>query len=214
MSGRCSMRCKVVIVMMTLACGHAAAAQGPTYNLGRPPTDEELFRPDAVIGPDGDGLPPGSGTAAEGEMLYVARGCGACHGPTGTEGPGPRLAGPHEGGTRGTGRYDALYGIGSRLGYRGNWQGRGIRNFPFAPVIWSQINSSMPLNQAGFLTADEVYSLTAYLLYVNEIIEEDLVLDATSLPQVQMPNRDRFVYTPDHPAFSEWTPRMPRTRVR
>jgi cytochrome c len=83
----------------------------------------------------------------------------------------------------------------------------------FAPQIWSWINQGMPLNQ-GFLTADEVYSLTAYLLHRNGIIEEDDILDADSLPDVRMPARGTFAYTPDHPAFAEWTPGMPRRRVR
>ena len=207
MTGRSSMRCSLVVLVMVLACGVVAAAQGPTYNLGRSPTEEELSPPGAAIGPDGEGLPPGSGTATQGAMLFVARGCSVCHGPTGTEGPGPHLAGPHSGGLRGEGIYDALY-------ERGNWQGRGIRNFPFSPLIWSWINQAMPLNQQGFLTADEIYSLTAYMLYRNDIIEEGDVMDARSLPQVRMPNRDAFAYTPDHPAFSEWRPGMPRTQVK
>ena len=71
----------------------------------------------------------------------------------------------------------------------------------FAPQIWSWINKAMPLNRAGFLTANEIYSLTAYLLYRNSIIEEGDVMDARSLPRVQMPNRGAYAYTPDHPAF-------------
>ena len=187
-----------------LACGVAAAAQGPTFNLGRAPTEEELHLPDRSIAPDGEGLPPGSGTAAQGAMLYIARGCAVCHGPTGTEGPGPHLAGP-----RGAGNaaYDAVY-------EGGNWQGRGISNFFFAPMIWSWINKAMPLNRQGYLTADEVYSLTAYVLFRNGIIEEGDVMDASSLPRVRMPNRDAYAYTPDHPAISDWTPAMPRAHAR
>ena len=201
------MRCSAVVLVLVLACGAAASAQGPTYGLGRTPSDAELHRPGAAISPDGDGLPAGSGDAARGALLYVARGCGVCHGPTGEEGPGPRLAGPHRGGLRGESNYDALY-------ERGNWQGRGIRNFMFAPQIWSWINKAMPLNQAGFLTADEVYSLTAYLLFRNGIIEEGDVMDAQSLPQVRMPNRGAYAYTPDHPAFDRWEPGLPRTLAR
>lgn len=199
------MRCSAgwVAAVVVLACA-SAAAQGPTYNLGRAATEEELNPAGAAIGLDGQGLPPGSGTAAEGALLYVARGCSQCHGPTGVEGPGPHLVGE-----RGSGNaeYDAFY-------EGGNWQGRGITNFMFAPQVWSWINQGMPLNQQGFLTADEVYALTAYLLHRNGIIEEDDVLDAASLPQVRMPGRGTFAYTPDHPAYSEWKPDMPRTRTR
>ena len=197
---RCSWRWVAAAIM--LASAGSAAAQGPTYDLGRPATEDELSPAGAAIGPDGKGLPPGSGTAIEGALLYVARGCSQCHGPTGVEGPGPHLVGE-----RGAGNpeYDAFY-------EGGNWQGRGIRNFMFATQIWSWINQGMPLNQQGFLTANEVYALTAYLLFRNGIIEEGDVLDATSLPLVRMPSRGTFAYTPDHPAYSEWTPNMPRTR--
>ena len=201
------MRCSLILVVLVTVCGVVTAAQGFTYKLGRPPTDDELRRPGAAVAPDGDGLPSGSGNAEQGALLFVARGCGVCHGPTGEEGPGPHLAGPHRGGVRGTSNYDALY-------ERGNWQGRGIRNFMFAPQIWSWINKAMPLNQGGFLTVNEVYSLTAYLLYRNGVIQEADVMDAQSLPQVQMPNRGAYAYTPDHPALSEWEPGMPRTRAR
>ena len=198
------MRCRLFAAAIVVACVGAVAAQGQTYNLGRAPTEAELNPAGAAIGPDGRGLPAGSGTAAEGALLYVARGCSQCHGPTGAEGPGPHLVGE-----RGSGNpeYDAFY-------EGGNWQGRGIRNFMFATQIWSWINQGMPLNRQGFLTADEVYALTAYLLHRNGIIEEDDILDATSLPRVQMPGRGAFAYTPDHPAYSEWKPGMPRTRVR
>ena len=201
------MRSSLVAAALVFVWVVGSLAQGPTYKLGRAPTDAELRRPGAAIAPDGEGLPPGSGTATQGALLYVARGCGLCHGPTGEEGPGPRLAGEHRGGLRGTTSYDAVY-------ERGNWQGRGIRNFMFAPQIWGWINKAMPLNQAGFLTADEVYSLTAYLLWRNGIIEEGDVMDARSLPQVQMPNRGAYAYTPDHPALDSWEPGMPRTLAK
>ena len=196
------MRCSGVTAVLIVFGGCAVAAQGPTYKLGRPPTEAELRPPGAAIGSDGGGLPAGSGTAAQGAVLYIARNCSGCHGPTGAEGPGPHLVGPRGAGSA---EYDAAY-------EGGNWTGRGITNFMFATQIWSWINQGMPLNQQGFLTADEVYGLTAYLLWRNGIIEEDDILDATSLPQVRMPGRDDFAYTPDHPAYSDWRPNMPRTR--
>jgi hypothetical protein len=75
---------------------------------------------------------------------------------------------------------------------------------PFATVMWDYINRGMPLGGEGTLTPDEVYALTAFLLYKNDVIEEDEVLDAQSLPKIEMPNRNGFALPPD------WKPGMPR----
>ena len=92
MMGPSSMRCSLLVVAMVLAYGVAAVAQGPTFKLGRTPTEQELRPTDAAVGPDGKGLPPGSGTAEAGATIYVARGCAKCHGPTGDGRPGPTPA--------------------------------------------------------------------------------------------------------------------------
>ena len=68
---------------------------------------------------------------------------------------------------------------------------------PYATVMWDYINRGMPINKEGTLTPDEVYSLVAFLLYKNGVIKEDDVLDAQSLPKVQMPNRDGFALPPE-----------------
>ena len=86
----------------------------------------------------------------------------------------------------------------------GNWGEYWRVRAPYATVVWDYINRGMPLNREGTLTADEVYALTAYLLYVNDVIPEDEVLDAQSLPEVKMPNRDGFAPLP------EWKPGAPR----
>ena len=201
MTGRSTMRCSVLVAAVILVCGVVAAAQGPTYNLGRTPTDEELKPWDAAIGIDGEGLPRGRGTAQEGEVVYRTRACGGCHGPTGLEGPAPPLVGPPR-----SDHYPASTG-----GYPGNtWSGRGISNFPFAPLIWSFINKAMPLKQRGYLKPDEIYALTAYLLHLNGIIGETDVMDANTLPQVQMPNRSGYV----PPPFTEWKPGMRQREVK
>jgi cytochrome c len=187
--------------MVSFALGASAVAQGPTYKLGRPATHEELNQPDAAVGPDGQGLPPGSGSPAQGAVTYAARGCGRCHGPTLKEGPAPNLVGP-----RRTGPGMATAGHEEE----GNWPGRGIANFPFAPLIFSVIRQAMPLDRQGYLTADEVYGLTAFLLHRNGIIQEEDVMDAKSLPQVRMPARDNYV----PPPFSEWKPGMRRSSAK
>jgi len=75
---------------------------------------------------------------------------------------------------------------------------------PFATTVWDYINRAMPLNREGTLTADEVYSLTAFLLYINDVIPEEVVLDAQSLPKVKMPIGDKYASLP------EWKPRTRR----
>ena len=207
------MRCKLLVLAIVLLGSVQAATQSPTYNLGRTPTSEELHPVDAAISPDGDELPPGSGTAKKGEVVYLFRGCGTCHGPTGAEGPAPILVEPFTstGSDSGGGRPRANPGHGAehvmgRSVRPSGYSGRGVARMPFAPLIWSWINKAMPLNQQGYLTTNEVYSLTAYLLYLNGIIKEDDIMDAKTLPQVQMPNQTGYV----RPPYSEWKPGLIR----
>ena len=171
-----------------LAAGGAwpVAAQMPTYGVGRPPTVEEVRDWDLTIPPDGQGLPPGSGTAALGKPVYAER-CASCHGEKG-EDPKYRLL---------TGRprpltaahlresIDPLVGGQPVLTIGSFWQ--------YATTLWSYINRSQPFDAPGSLTADQAYAVTAYLLYLNGIIGEQYVLDARTLPQIKMPNRDGFV---------------------
>ena len=154
----------------------SAIAQTPKYNVGRTPSAEEIRAWDISVGPAGKELPPGSGTAVEGTKIFAQK-CAQCHGPTGTE--AKFLHGVLVGGKGTLGTDHALRTVGSF--------------FPFATIVWDFINRAMPLFREGSLTADEVYSLTAFLLYRNGIIQETDVMDATSLPKVQMPNRNGFV---------------------
>jgi S-disulfanyl-L-cysteine oxidoreductase SoxD len=77
---------------------------------------------------------------------------------------------------------------------------------PFATTVWDYINRGMPLNREGTLTADEVYALTAYLLFINDVVPEDQVLDAQNLPNVKMPIGDKYASLP------EWKPKTPRLK--
>jgi S-disulfanyl-L-cysteine oxidoreductase SoxD len=152
-------------------------AQLPTYGLGRAPTVEEVKAWDVTIPSDGEGLPPGSGTAALGEPIYATR-CASCHGERGQNPKYDRLIGGH-----GTLKTDApVLTIGSF--------------WPYATTLWSYIHRSQPVDEPGSLTPDQVYAVTAYLLYLNGIIGESDVLDARTLPAVRMPNRDGFVPDP------------------
>lgn len=184
------MRSLRLLPLLVLFAGDSALAQGPTYGLGRSPTPEEVRAWDISIHPlTGAELPPGRGTAVEGALVY-RRNCARCHGADGTEGRAPRLL-KQEGGP------DAdPWNLGRILPIRS----------PYAPTVWDYINRGMPLNREGTLTADEVYAITALLLYWNDIIAEDEVMDQHSLPLVKMPNRDAWAPLPD---WQPGTPRLP-----
>jgi len=182
------------LLPLLMLLGGSALAQSPTYGVGRTPSAEEIRAWDISISPTGEELPPGQGTAKEGALIFAKPlfqgGCLACHGPEGKGGRAPRLV-----------KRQAEPGVDP-------WDlGRilPIRS-PYATTVWDYINRGMPLNREGTLTADEVYSLTAYLLYLNDVIPENKVLDAQSLPQVEMPNRENFARVPD------WQPGSPRLK--
>jgi cytochrome c len=145
--------------------------------VGRPPTAEEVRAWELTVPPDGQGLPPGSGTAARGQAVFAAR-CAACHGETGEDSNISRLVGGQ--GTLATDQ--PIQTIGSF------WQ--------YATTLWGYIRRAQPFDNPGSLPADQVYAVTAYLLHRNGIIGEQEVMDATTLPQVKMPNRDGFVPDP------------------
>jgi S-disulfanyl-L-cysteine oxidoreductase SoxD len=152
--------------------------QNRTYNLGRTPSQEEIRSWDIAIGPSGKELPPGSGTALEGEKIYAEK-CASCHGENGTkDAPGAN----HHPLVGGKGTLNTLNPV------------RSIGSFwPYATTVYDYIYRAMPANQGETLSPNEVYALTAVLLYWNGIIKETDVIDAKSLPKVQMPNRNGFL---------------------
>jgi S-disulfanyl-L-cysteine oxidoreductase SoxD len=154
-----------------------AAAQSP--NLGKPISPEDLATWDISIGPDGAGLPAGSGTPKQGEEVFTMK-CQACHNAKGAGQPNDRLVGGQ--GTIITGDKPAVKTVGSY--------------WPYATTLFDYIRRAMPLPQSKSLSNDEVYAVAAYLLNLNGVIGETDTLDAKTLPQVKMPNRDGF--TPFH----------------
>lgn len=178
----------LLTVLVLSACA-AASAQAPDYNLGRPPSDEEVRAWDISITPEGQGLPSGSGTAVDGAKLYVQKGCVVCHGPNGRGGLAPNLVRSKDTATTSS-RPDKVMPAFS----------------PFATTLWDFIRRAMPLQRAGTLKPEEVYALTAYLLYKNDIIQENDAIDAQTLVKVKMPNRDGFI----PPDISEYKTGMPR----
>jgi len=132
---------------------------------------------DITVTPDGHGLPPGSGTAAAGKAIYAAR-CVTCHGATGKEGP-----------------QDVLVGGGGTLAAPKPLKTVGSY-WPYSTIVFDYVRRAMPFDHPGTLPADEVYAVTAYVLYLNGIVGEHDVIDQATLPKVKMPNRDGFVADP------------------
>ena len=152
----------------------SAIAQSPTYGVGRTPSAEELRRMDISISRTGDELPPGRGSAKDGAQVFAQKACISCHGAAGVGGLAPALVSKKSG--------DNVWQQDRVLPLRA----------PYATVVWDFINRGMPLGLEGTLKPDEVYALTAYLLYLNKVIPEDEVLDKQTLPKVKMPIGDEF----------------------
>ena len=164
----------LLLPLFLLTYGTRSIAQGPTYHRGRTMTPEAVKAWDTAVGPEGKELPPGKGTAREGVQVWARR-CSACHGMDGKY-QWPRRAHPPS-----AGKAPLLAG---ELGV--------VAKRQFATTLWDYINRAMPLGeQAGTLTASEVYAVSAYVLYLNGIIGQDDVMDASTLPQVQMPRGPR-----------------------
>lgn len=178
-----------IAVVSLMGASTPAMAQGPTYGIGRTPTAEEIRARDISIGPTGEELPLGKGSAKEGALTYRAKGCASCHGAGGIGGTAPILKSKDP-------TNPNLWARGRILPLRA----------PFATTVWDYINRGMPLNAEGTLTPDEVYALTAYLLFINGVIPEDQVLDKYSLPEVKMPIGNNYASLPD------WKPRTPRLK--
>ncbi len=161
----------VPLLLGSLLAG-SAFAQSPTYGVGRTPTAEELRKMDISIGFSGEELPPGKGNAKEGAQLYMQKACVGCHGVTGIGGLAPILRSKME-------NAETLP----------VWKKERILPLraPNATIVWDFINRGMPLGLEGTLKPDEVYSLTAYLLFLNKVIPEDMVLTKDNLAKVKMP---------------------------
>jgi mono/diheme cytochrome c family protein len=148
------------------------------YGFGQPASAEEIAGWDIDVAADGNGLPAGSGTVAQGKELYDRLGA-KCHGAKGEGGEGgPPLVG----------------GIGS---LNSDTPLKTVGSYwPHAPVLYDYIHRAMPADKPQSLKPNEVYALCAYLLYLNGIVAEDAVMDAQTLPQVVMPNHAGFT-SPD-----------------
>ncbi len=158
------------------ATAAAAAPQAPDiFAFGQEASPERIALWDVDVRPDGTGLPPGTGSVAEGAEVYV-RECASCHGMEGEGGPG---------------------GGGALVGTE-PWEdfpsGRAVGSYwPYATTLYDYIVRAMPQLTPGSLSADETYAVIAWILHQNALVSEEAVMNAETLPAVEMPARDRFV---------------------
>jgi cytochrome c len=159
---------------ITLGAGIAGAAMAADLpNLGKPIDPRDIAPWDISIMPDGTGLPAGSGTPAQGAPIFAQK-CAMCHGENGKGG----IAAP-------------VTNYAPKASLDG---GKSIANFwPYATTVFDFIRRAMPYNKPHSLSDQEVYAVTAYVLRLNNLIGENDVIDAKTLPKVKMPNRDNFI---------------------
>ncbi|TDH36308.1 c-type cytochrome [Pseudohoeflea suaedae] len=146
-----------------------------TYNLGRRATDAEVAAWDIDVRPDGTGLPVGQGNAIDGEALFTEH-CAACHGDFG----------------EGTGRWPVLAGGQGTL-----TNDRPVKTigsyWPYLSTVYDYVRRAMPFGNARALNNDDVYAITAYLLYLNDVVtEDDFTLSNENFGDIHLPNEDGF----------------------
>src|SRR5579872_3419475 len=172
----------VAALTAIVACVGALAQNGKSQysGIGTPATKADMGNLAFTAGPSGKDLPPGSGTAKQGYPVFIGN-CSMCHG-TATQGvpwaPGKLspMAGPRLSGSK-------------------NMQGWDVWVFPFPETLFNTIAVEMPMYHPGTLTPDQVYALTAFILFKNGLIKEDEVMNRETLPKVKMPNAGSFPKT-------------------
>ena len=150
-------------------------AQGAKKSgLGREALPEEVAAWDIDVRPDGGGLPPGKGSVKQGEPIFLEQ-CASCHGEFG-EGAGrwPVLAGGH----------GSLKSEGPEKTIGSFW--------PFASTVFDYVRRAMPFGNAQSLTADQTYAVTAYLLHLNDVVDENFVLSRENFNKIKLPNVQTF----------------------
>lgn len=171
-NNRLMIRCVGVAVVMLGWNATSTAAE--RYGFGTPATPEQIAGWNIDVAPDGKSLPPGHGTVQQGKNIYAAQ-CAVCHGANGEGGMGGALRGGD--GTLGTAK--PVRTVGSY--------------WPYATTLFDYVRRAMPLTAPQSLTNEEVYAVTGYLLAMNGIVKEDETMDAETLTNVRMPNRDGFI---------------------
>lgn len=170
----------MIFALLLIVAACAPAAENDLGSVVAPPrlghvVDEGALAPwEITVFADGSGLPPGGGSARTGAAIYAQR-CASCHGPKGEGAIADRLVGG-----RGT-----LADVRPIITVGSYW--------PYATTLFDYVRRAMPYDAPKSLDSDEIYAVTAYLLFLNGIIEEDDVMNPATLPRVEMPNRKGFV---------------------
>ena len=166
---------KLSLALALVTASQTLCAQ--SFGVGRPATVAEIESLDVTIGPEGRELPDGRGSVKEGAQVYDVR-CKECHGERGAGGDHAALVGNPEQ----LRQVPPIKTVGSY--------------WPYATTLFDYTRRAMPFEEPGTLTADQVYAVTAYVLHINGIVDENATLDRESLPKVEMPNRGGFVKDP------------------
>ena len=179
------------LVMISLSISFSSHAENRKYNIGKLATKTEIAGWDIDVRPDGVGAPKGSGNAIDGEEIYVNR-CAACHGDFG----------------EGVDRWPVLVGGDGTLASHDPEKTTGSY-WPYASTIFDYVYRSMPFGEAQTLTHDETYKLVAYLLNMNEIIDEDFVLSDKNIGKIKMPNASGFLLPDPRPDVTKYKDGQP-----
>ena len=168
------------LIALILCCQMVMAQEVDTQQrqaprLGQAVAASDLARRDTLVFPDGTGLPVGSGNVETGRKLFSQQ-CVLCHGAEGRGGSAEELTGGHQDLTRDP--PDQTVGS----------------YWPHATTLFDFIRRAMPMHIPGSLSNDDVYALTAYLLHQNGVVDEEISLNAESLKNIKMPNRDGFIW--------------------
>ena len=167
----------LLVMVMTGPPESWGASKRGSFHLGRVATPDEIQAWDIDVAPDGEGLPAGRGTVKEGADVY-AEYCAGCHGATGMEGPDPKLV-------SGQGTLTSDHPVKTVGSY-----------WPYATTLFDYIYRAMPFVAPQSLTPDQVYAVTAWILFQNGLLDKDAVLDQATLPKVRMLHRNGFVPDP------------------
>lgn len=178
------------LAALAFAVGFAGSAMAEPIGLGRPATPSELAAWDIDVRPDGLGLPEGTGSVADGELIYTEQ-CASCHGDFGEA----------------VDRWPVLAGGQDTLN-----EPRPVKTigsyWPYLSTVWDYVHRAMPFGDAQSLSSDETYALTAYLLYLNDMVDDDFELSRENFTNVAMPNADGF-YPDDRMETAVWRNRTP-----